>query len=328
MIDNQSSEREKYLRVKIRYLLMLMRRFQLSKVKNESQKQEAKKINKNVIYIILFSIFISVNYFDLFGENLQNFRETLIFRTTSGIPIYLNFIQIWIYNIVSLLFDSIFVAIAVGILGYYIKNLKLYTALLYGILVRYGVFIVWIFVYGISINADFITQFRQAANIQVYIILTLQLLATLYFSYLGFKIGKNSLFLDKKDEELSYFYGIPKKIWALLIIAYNPVVNFLSGLTIILIYETTNKITSSDFWVNALHNIFNTDYNDGIINLFLLLFSIPAAWTLTVYLFKYGLDAIKDKEIQYRRLKISFVFILIPILIFIIPLFRNETWFF
>lgn len=76
--------------------------------------------NKNIIFVFLFTIFISINFLTLISSQLPDFQEALELRTASGIPIYLTTFQLWTFNIVSLLCDSIIVAISVGIVGYYI----------------------------------------------------------------------------------------------------------------------------------------------------------------------------------------------------------------
>ena len=97
--------------------------------------------NKNILFVFLFSIFIPLNYLNLISSQLPDFQEALELRSTSGIPIYLTTFQLWTFNIVSLLCDSIIVAISVGIVGYYIKEMKVYLALLFGLLSRYLILI-------------------------------------------------------------------------------------------------------------------------------------------------------------------------------------------
>ena len=79
--------------------------------------------NKNNMFVFLFSIFIALNYLTIISSQLQDFQEALEFRTTSGMPIYLSNFQRWTFDIISLLFDSIIVSIAVGFVSYYIKDI-------------------------------------------------------------------------------------------------------------------------------------------------------------------------------------------------------------
>ncbi len=156
------------------------------------------------------------------------------------------------------------------------------------------------------------------------------MLSTLYFSYLGLNYGKQTDYVDSRDRDLYYFCGIPKKIWLFLFLSYNPVAKFLSKLTIVQIYDVTDKLTNMNFWKDtfSLSNIFSEDSARGITGLLGQIMIICFAWAIGVALFSFGLSAIKNKDAKHRWLKISFSVFLVPGLILIIPIIRNRTWFF
>jgi hypothetical protein len=285
--------------------------------------------NKNIIFVFLFSVFISFNFLTFISSQLPDFQEALELRTASGIPIYLTTFQLWTFNIVSLLCDSIIIAISVGIVGYYIKEMKVYLALLYGLLLRYLMLIGTLLYYGGRLSS-LLNEVPKRLDSGLYILISLQVLSTLYFSYLGLNYGKRTNYFNAKDKDLFYFLGIRKKIWLLLFISYTPVVRFLSKLTIVQIYDVTNKITSMKFWEDtfSLSNIFSEDSARGFTGLLGHIIVIFFAWALAIALFSFGLNAIRNKDARYRWIRISSIFILIPGIISIIPIIRNRTWFF
>ena len=285
--------------------------------------------NKNIIFVFLFSIFIPLNFLTLISSQLPDFQEALELRTASGIPIYLTTFQLWTFNIVSLLCDSIIVAISVGIVAYYIKEMKVYLALLFGLLSRYLI-LIGLLLYSSGRFSSLLNEVTKRHDSGLYILISLQVLSTLYFSYLGLNYGKRTDYFDAKDKDLFYFLGIRKKIWLLLFISYTPVARFLSKLTIVQIYDVTNKITSMKFWKDtfSLSNIFSEDSASGFTVLLGHIIVIFFVWALAIALFSYGLNAIRNKDARHRWIRISFIFILIPGIINIIPIIRNRTWFF
>src|SRR5437016_4958336 len=109
--------------------------------------------------------------------------------------------------------------------------MKVYSALLFGLLSRYIVPIGLLLYSGERISSLF-EEVTKGLNSGLYMLITLQVLSTLYFSYLGLNFGKRTDYVDTKDKDLYYFCGIPKKVWLLLFISYTPVAKFLSKLTV------------------------------------------------------------------------------------------------
>ncbi len=67
---------------------------------------------KRMIYTILFCIWIGVNYLGIFGQSGQDMADNLAFGEP---PLYLSTFQLWFFNILSHIFDSLCLAIATGI---------------------------------------------------------------------------------------------------------------------------------------------------------------------------------------------------------------------
>jgi hypothetical protein len=285
--------------------------------------------NKSIISVYLFSISISLIYLNLISSQLPDFQEALEVRTTSGFPIYLTTFQVWTFNIISLLCDSIMVAISVGLLGYYIREMKVFSALLFGLLSRYIIPIGLLLYSGVGISSLF-EEGSKSLDSSLYMLIILQVLSTLCFSYLGFNFGTRTNYVDARDKDLYYFCGMPKKVWLLLFILYIPVAKFLSKLTIVQIYDVTDKLTNINFWKDTLSfsNIFSEDSARGITGLMGHIMVICLAWGITIALFSFGLSAIRNKEANHRWLKISCSFFVVPSIILIIPILRNRTWFF
>jgi len=286
--------------------------------------------NKNIMFAFLFSIFIPLNYLNLISSQLPAFQEALELRTTSGVPIYLTAFQLWTFSIISLLCDSIIVAIAVGLVCYYMKELKIYLALLFGLLSKYVILLGFLLYSSQKLSTSFFADFTKHLDLRLYILISLQLPFTLYFSYLGFNYGRRTDYVDPKDKDLYYFCGIPKKIWLLLLISFTSVAKFLSKLTIVQIYDVTDKITSMHFWKDtfSFSNFFSEDSARGLTGLMGHIMVICFAWAIAIALFSFGLNAIRNKDSKHRWLKISSIFILVPGIIVIIPIIRNRTWFF
>jgi hypothetical protein len=84
---------------------------------------------------------------------------------------------------------------------------------------------------------------------------------------MGSIYGERADYIDPMDRDLCYLCGVPKKIWLLLIVAFNPVLRFLSKLTIVQIYDATDKITSMRFWKDtfSLSNLLSDDSARGVL---------------------------------------------------------------
>jgi hypothetical protein len=134
----------------------------------------------------------------------------------------------------------------------------------------------------------------------------------------------------KKVCLIFYLLSRDNYLWFLLLIAFRPVVEYLSKLTIVEIYTVTKKITSMAFWKDtfSLSNLLDDDTVRGLTGLVGCVILIVLAWGLAAALFSFGLNAIRIKEVKYRWLRIVAVFVFLPAVIIIVPILRNRTWFF
>ncbi|MBF0459647.1 MAG: hypothetical protein HQK99_17300 [Nitrospirae bacterium] len=272
------------------------------------------------------------SHLTLISGQIPAFQEALESRAVSGVLIYLTTFQMWTFYIVSLLCDSTIVAISVGIVGYYIKGIKVYWALLFGILSKYLIVLIFIglLLYSSGQISSFFNEVTKRIDSGQYILIFLHFLSTLCFSYIGLNFGKRTAYFDANDKDLFYFCGIPKKVWLLLFISYVPVANFLSKLTIVQIYQVTDKITSMNYWKDSfsLSNIFSEDSAGGFTGLLGHIMVICFVWAVAIGLFSYGFNTIRNRDTRHRWIRIIVIYILIPVIIVIIPIIRNRTWFF
>lgn len=304
------------------------------RIKKTLRHQGGKSVyNKKLIGVFLFSISIPIWYLNLISSGIPDFQDALEYRSVSGIPIYLTVFQQWTFDSVSLICDGLLVSIGVGLLFYFIKGLPTYAGLLFGLLSRYALSLVLLLYVFIRVLVRDPTSLREMANLhdsRLEIMLALQFISTLCFSYMGALYGKRAAYFDPTDRDLGYLGGVPKKVWFLLLIASRPVVEFLSRLTIVQIYDVTGKITSMKFWRDtfSLSNLFSDDSARGVTGLLGHLIVIFFAWAIAASLFAFGLNAIRDKQVKHRWLRICAVFAFIPAVIIVVPILRNRTWFF
>jgi hypothetical protein len=239
--------------------------------------------------------------------------------------------QQWTFDIVSLFWDALIVAIGVGLLYYFIKGLPTYVGLLFGLLSRYALIgLVLLFCLVVKGPTYFFGEFAKHLDLRLYIMFSLQFVLTLCFSYLGSIRGERAHYFDPTDKDLCYLCGVRKKIWVLLLIAFNPVLRFLSKLTIVQIYDFTDNITSMTFWKDtfSLSNLLSEDSARGVTGLLGHVMGIVCAWFIAGILFSFGLNAIRNKQVKHRWLRICAVFIFLPAVIIIVPVLNGRMWFF
>jgi len=238
--------------------------------------------------------------------------------------------QQWTFDIVSLFCDALIVSIGVGLLYYFIKGLPTYVGILFGLLSRYAILLGLTFVWWLKSPTPFFGELAKNFDLRLYIFFSLQFILTLCFSYIGSIYGERAGYFNAMDRDFCYLCGVPKKIWILLLIAIRPVVEYLSKLTIVQIYTVTKKITSMAFWKDtfSLSNLLDDDTVRGLTGLVGCVILIVLAWGLGAALFSFGLNAIRNKEVKYRWLRIVAAFVFLPAVIIIVPILRNRTWFF
>lgn len=283
---------------------------------------------KNLIYVTLFCLFLCVNFWGGWSACVDQLIDTLSLRTE--IPVYLTIFQVWFFDIIGMLFESIIICCIVGIFSYHFRNYKPFHYLVFGVIARYFLVFFWLTLYLYKKPfATLVPEFESIADLRFYAFLLINFILTLIASYAGYYIALQFDYYDDKDKELGYLYGIPKKVWVLLIIAFNPVVDFLLKYTIANLYQLSVHISSLDYWKNVFSNIFSQEKLEcGFFCLIYLILSIPILWFIAGGIFLYGLTVINNKFDKFRYLKIIFIFLIIPGLLIFIPIYRNRTWFF
>jgi len=273
-------------------------------------------------------MFIAINYLNMAKGSYDGFCESLVENV-----IYMSPFQQWFFIIFSILFDSLILFIIMFIFIYYIRDLSTITYYFIGLAFRYFSAFVLIALYISFSKTNFIELFTASSNFDISMIIqfALQISFSIIVTRYAQFVCKQQHYLDIKDAEKQYFNGIPKRVWLLLIVSFNPIVNFLLQLTNINIYHVTEKLsTSFTNWKNILLfiNIFGSNTSENIIGVFFLVLVVFLCWVFVGSIFNYGLKVIKDKSKKYRFVLIFIIFILLPLLILVIPLIRNKTWFY
>lgn len=281
-----------------------------------------------MLYTILFSLWIGSNYLTVWGNLSWDMADHLAFNIDD--PIFLTTFQNWVLAAFSVIVDSIFIAVAVGIFAYHHRECKPWSYILLGFFIRYFVilFFLALSLYRHSLSS-IIDSLMTLADQEDYILAVLHLVFTIPASYAGMSIGRDAEYLDDKDEELGYLAGCSKKLWVLLTLAYNPVVRLVTKLSIIQVYNLSKNVSSPDYWDFSFSSfLFEEDDEGGITGIITSLIVLVMTWLSTCCLFFYGIRTIRDKEAAYRRAKIIGIFVIVPVSVIGIPLIRNRTFFF
>lgn len=281
------------------------------------------------VYSLLLGIWLCTYYQGGWAHAASDMADNLLNRDE---PIILSSFQVWLFNILGLVYDSVWVAVGTGIFAYHFKDRPTWKYIAIGLFLRYLALLV---VLPLALWKNSLSDLLEAMTEQVpgyelAIQVALQLGLTIGGAFLGAKYGKEVPELDPRDGERGYINGVSKKVWALLILAFVSVVNFVTELSIVLVYKFTRDVTSGAYWKATWSNLFwgDEDAEGGIWKLIFNFMFIWIAWVITAGIFFWGVEAIKNRETEYRILKIIGVFVLIPVAIVGIPLLRNRTWFF
>lgn len=283
---------------------------------------------KRILYTILFCLWIGINYFGVWGNLSQEMADSFAYNADP--PIYLSTFQLWVFNVFSIIFDSIFIAVAVGVLAYHHRNYKPWRYILFGLFLRY-MLAIFVLSYTLYHNVPIFDELFKIVDYQTYILGAIHFVFAVLASYVGMSYGIEAEYLDEKDEQLGYLAGCSKKLWALLMLVYNPVYQLTTKFSIVLVYNLTTKVTSSDYWDYSFSNIiFSSEDDDdtGITGILITLGTLFMIWLIAFGLFYYGIETIRDKKVAYRRAKIIGIFVVIPILVVGIPIIRNRRFFF
>ncbi len=82
------------------------------------------------------------------------------------------------------------------------------------------------------------------------------------------------------------------------------------------------------FWFDSLIAMFTGEEGKGLLRTLYRIFGLIVIWIIIAVAFYSAVEAIKNKNSKYRKLKIIGILIILPMLILIIPFIRNRAWFF
>jgi len=277
----------------------------------KAKKNTSSRTIKQISFAVIFLLYLSFSYFTSIGHVIAAFHERSLELEIFISEFQSNFMDSLIY-----IFDFICSMFFVGLFAYWFKKLRTWIYLLVGLLMKYWLALLMA---GLFI---FKGQFSEGdwPDSLIYILI-IQLTAVLIGSYIGTKIAARFDYSDERDKTNFFFYGLSKKFWFLMTIAYNPILGFLSKLSVFAFYTASKSITDVTNWAE----FFNKGYFVGILIVVLIPFVLLA---ISLKLFAIGIEAVKNKRAKFRRFKIVTFLITMPLLAVLIPIIRNRTWFF
>ena len=242
---------------------------------------------------------------------ITDFHEGALELEMSISEFQAHFIDVLIY-----IFDFIFSALFVGLFAYWFKGLRTWKYLAIGLLMKYWslLLIVCIFIF----KGEFSPEEWFASLLHIIMI---QSLVILLGSFVGTKIAAKHDYLDEKDKTGLFFCGLSKKFWFLITFAYNPIYEYLKKLLVFSFYSASKLLTE----FTDLSEFFN---KGGFISLLIMVLLPFVLFAISLKLFSIGIKAVKNKKAKLRKLKIIGYLIVIPLLLILIPIMRNRTWFF
>tara|TARA_B100001964_G_C14136829_1_gene555523 strand:- start:19 stop:936 length:918 start_codon:yes stop_codon:yes gene_type:complete len=278
--------------------------------------------------IILFCIFGSLYFVGLWGILLNNFQEAL--TSKADFPIHINTFQYWFFGVFGILYESVFLALFVGIFAYHFRKTSWNHSVIFGLFLKYFHLIIFLIISGNSLSS-IKNGLADIANIRDYVMILLNFILAILVAYIAYLYAKEIEPFNEQDRDFYFIAGISKKIWVLLIISFYPIVLFLTKYTIVILYDLSANISSWGNWKDAfsLSSLISHDSSDsGLILPFIKISSVFFLWAMALFVFIYGVETIQKKERRYRKLKMALVYVILPGLILFIPIIRNRTWFF
>lgn len=274
------------------------------------KKNKSSRSIKQISFAILFLLYLAFSYLSVMANLITAFYDRSI-----ELDILISEFQNHFIDALIPIFDCIFSAFFVGLFAYWFKGLKTWIYLLIGLLMKY-----WL---ALLVVAILIFQGRFSAGEleSLYNILIIQISAVLIGSFIGAKIGSKRPYTNEKDKTHFFFYGMSKKFWFLMTIAYNPILGFLNKLSVFAFYTASKSISDVTNW----SEFFSKGYVMGVLIVVLIPFVLLAT---SLKLFAIGIEAVKNKQAKFRRFKIVTFLIVMPLLTILIPIIRNRTWFF
>jgi len=285
---------------------------QLTDIKASAvKKNKSSRTIKQISFAAIFLLYLSFSYFTSIGHVITEFYERSIELEIFGSEFQSYFIDSLIY-----IFDFICSMFFVGLFAYWFKGLRTWIYLLIGLVMKYWVALLMACVF------IFQGQFSEGEWPEsILYILIIQVIAVLIGSFIGAKIAARFDYSDERDKTNFFFYGLSKKFWFLMTIAYNPILGFLNKLSVFAFYTASKSMSEVINWTE----FFSKGYVVGVLIVVLIPFVLLAT---SLKLFAIGIEAVKNKKARFRRFKIVTFLIVMPLLTVLIPIIRNRTWFF
>jgi hypothetical protein len=162
---------------------------------------------------------------------------------------------------------------------------------------------------------------------------SIQLAVAVYGSFRGACYGRDTDFIEDKDEEYGYIGGVSKKVWAVVVLLLNPITNLACTLTVVLLFAFLEDITSAAYWSHLWDNVWGHAASDersaanSVMRPLAPLFGIALTWSVALALIGYGCHSLRDKHEPWRKVKLFVIFVALPIAVVALPLIRNR-WIF
>jgi hypothetical protein len=268
---------------------------------------------------------VALNYTQVWANLGSELLDALTYYADP--PQFPNAIQLWVLNILSVLFDTLILGVAVGVFAYHHRRCATGTYLAFGFCLRYLPVLVLLPLFSWKRSlSTVIEEIAARLDYEACILAILQFVGVMIASLLGMTFGKRANYLNEKDEILGYVAGISKKLWAVLIIAMNPMFHLATKASLVTVYTTADRATRPGYW--DFWGTQEYEYETGFSGLFAAALSLLVVWLLVGGIAVLGIAAIGNKDTPLRRLRIVGVFVVVPILVVVVPLIRNRAFFF
>ena len=181
---------------------------------------------KSLIYLVLFCLFLGINYLNIwqytFSDLVKYGKE-------------LNAFQLWSFNIFGCALNTVILYFIVYLFAYFSRQFKMLFSVVFSLFVIYIAPLTLACIKLIYSYDSFVSDISDL-NPDFYILLSLQTAGVLLASYFGNLKAKNEYYDEEKNDDFRIF-GIKKWVLALLVISFNPVVEFVIKLTMVRLYD-------------------------------------------------------------------------------------------
>ena len=267
----------------------------------------------------MLCVFFHLNYGPLLDTAFEDLAEALDYQREVTNTF------LWCAALSTILHQAVVTFCTVFALKYFYRRMTVGVGIVAAVGLRYsyvGLFLIAGAFRGERVDLHSL-QFDWLSSV----FLGIGLLAGILAAYAGWAVASSVRILAESDATAKHFYGISKKLWLLLLFAWNPVASFVHELTAVRVYQLSEKVTEEGFFWSFVPFV-SAEGEDGLTFVAEFVFSLFLPWVLFIGLFAWGLHVIRDRQAKMRVLIILVIYVLIPVAILGIPLIRNKTWFF